>query len=218
MILVGLPTVDGRRLNGEAVAYLHARGLTTIEVRSSLLAYAFNQCLVAALNRRKAGVTHFLLLHADVVPLDQDWLGAIVDVAARHAARVLSVLLPIRDDSGLTSTAIDTDPWRPRKLSMTQMFDRPPTWTAPDLLVNSGFLLIDVRDPWIEQVHFTINDRLRYEQGRWVADVESEDWNFSRQCRALGVDVWVTREIRARHDRWANDTPFGAPIEAEVTV
>lgn len=217
-ILAGLPTFDGRRLNQEAVTHLQARGVTTVAVTSSLLTHSFNKCLAEALNRRARGVTHFLLLHADVVPLGEDWLNDLFGVALMHDAKVLSVVLPIKDESGLTSTALDTDPWRPRRLSTAEMLDRPPTWTAPDLLVNSGFLLLDIRGPWIEQTYFTINDRLHCEDGRWVADVEPEDWGFSRQCQALGVDVWVTREISARHDRWTNDVPYGALIGSEVTV
>ena len=39
---------------------------------------------------------------------------------------------------------------------MKEILARPETFTHPDLLVNTGMLLVDMRDDWIERAYFTI--------------------------------------------------------------
>lgn len=211
-VFAGLPTYDGQRWNGCSVADLQRCGCDTFEAASSLLANAFNACYAEALNRRPV-VTHFLLLHADVVPLDAQWPLTLVAEMESVKADVLSVVLPIKSETGLTSTALETgDRWRPRRLTTTEMQERPVSWTAPDLLVNSGLLLVDLRRPWVEDVCFSIHDELRRRDGKWVAEVEPEDWAFTRQCRNFGASVWVTRVVRALHigrKSWRNDQAWG---------
>ena len=101
---------------------------------------------------------------------------------------------------------------------MTEILDRPVTWTAPDLLVNTGLMLVDFREPWVERVCFTIRDKIHEENGTWVAEVEPEDWGFSRQARALGVPLHVTRRVAVMHigsKAFPNDVKWG--IETDPT-
>jgi hypothetical protein len=166
---------------------------------SSLLTWNFNMLWCEALNRRSAGFTHFLLLHADVEPLDENWLDLLVEEMRSTRTEVLSAVVSIKDANGQTSTARDTDAWHPRRYTMQEVRQQPVTWTERDLLVNTGCLLVDMRRPWVERICFTINDRIARTPTGWEAVAEPEDWHFSRQCRRLNVPVWATRRIRIRH-------------------
>jgi len=221
-ILAGLPSYDGQRWNGSAISALHRSGVDTFEESRSLLANVFNRCWVEALNRRKSAfpVTHFLMLHADIIPIATDWFEQLWREFNDNKCKVLSVAVPIKTEAGLTSTALESgNLWRPRRLTVTEILDRPVTWTAPDLLVNTGLMLVDLREwrdwrdePWVEKICFTINDEIHEENGTWVAEVEPEDWNFSRQCRALGVPLHVTRRVGVAHvgnKAFHNDVKWG---------
>ena len=218
-VLAGLPSYDGQRWNGSAISTLHRAGVDTFEESRSLLANVFNRCWVEALNRRKSAfpVTHFLMLHADIIPTATDWFEQLWQEFNANKCKVLSVAVPIKTEAGLTSTALESgNLWRPRRLTMTEILDRPVTWTASDLLVNTGLMLVDFREPWVEKICFTVNDEIHEENGTWVAEVEPEDWHFSRQCRDLGVSVWVTRRVAVAHvgnKAWGNDSKWGLAVD-----
>lgn len=201
MIYVALPTYDGTRHNAAAFVELSGSGKEVLlaEGSCSLLAHNFNRSWVDALNLRPK-VTHFLMLHADIVP-SAPFLEPLLEEQARVGADVLSVVVPIKSHEGLTSTALESgDKWKPRRLTMTEVLAKPETWTEPGLLVNTGLLLVDFTRDWVEEVCFTVNDAVRRgRDGKFEAVVESEDWHFSRQVRALGVEPWATRKIRVNH-------------------
>lgn len=222
-ILAGLPTYDGTRWNGSAMGSLYVSNVDTFEISTSLLTQAFNRCWVEALNKRddpKMPVTHFLLMHADIVPVDFNWLQQLWEEFSRNNCKVLSVAVPIKNDQGLTSIGMESENhWRPRRLTVTEIQDMPVTWTSHTVLVNTGLLLVDFTEPWVEQICFTINDKIHKPNGKWVTEVESEDWNFSRQCRALGIDLWVTRRVAVQHfgrSQWRNDSKWGLPIDPGI--
>ena len=164
----------------------------------SLLTLNFNTAWCEALNNR---VDYFLMVHADVRPIDPGWLDTLLKEMEKYSADVLSVIIPIKHQDGVTSTAIETDNlWRPRRITVTEALDFPETWSRDGLLFNTGMMLVDFRKPWVGKICFTVNDRItRAESGRWVAEVEPEDWNFSRQCRKLGLSCYVTRKVRVDH-------------------
>lgn len=216
-LFLALPSYDGSRYNGTAVGYaLHHRGpfkdVTVEDAGSSLLASNFNHMWARALNARHEGITHFLMVHADVVPHAARWLEALAEVMQRARAEVLSVVIPIKDERGLTSTAIEgPTKWNPRRLTMTELQGQLPTFTHPALLVNTGLLLVDMRRPWVERVHFSINDEMaRDDSGRFYARTEPEDWFFSRRAREQGVALYATREIAVTHMGRAGYTNSGA--------
>ena len=108
---------------------------------------------------------------------------------------------PIKDGRGLTSTALDTDQWRPERLTLTQMNEYSPTWTSFRLLVNTGLLLVDMREDWVNKICFKVQDKIEvvdYGLHR-RAEFIPEDWDFSRQCHLLDVHPFVTREITLSH-------------------
>ena len=62
---------------------------------------------------------------------------------------------------------------------MTEAMARPETFTAPDLLVNTGLLLVDLRAPWVEEICFTVTDRIqKLEDGSYAVHVLGEDYGF----------------------------------------
>ncbi len=211
MIVAGCPTADGRRLNSRALIQLKEAGFQIADPAISLLTLAFNECYAYALN---AGASHFLLLHADVVPVTPNWPRALVEIAEGRG--VVSTVLPIKASGGLTSTALETeDPWTPRRLTLEEVQGRPSTWTEPGLLVNTGLMVVDLRQSFARRVHFATHDRLVNEGGTWVARAQPEDYDFSRQVRSEGGTVWATREIMALHvgtESWPNWIQQGRSI------
>ncbi len=182
--------------------------------------HAMNNLWVSALNARKIlGVTHFLMWHSDIVPEDF-FLDKMVDLMSMHKCGVLSCLAPLKNPTGMTSTALDeslegSDPyWRPRRLTMHEMFERPGTWTAPNLLINTGLMLVDLRQPFVEKCWFYYDDVIGFDQdGKFVAQFAPEDWNFARLVNKNGGSCWVTREVRLEHHGGAsfgNWQPFGS--------
>lgn len=201
----------------------------------SLLGRSFNCLWGQALNQAEAGeITHFAMLHADIAP-QQNWLDILLDEMERVDADILSVVSPIKDQKGLTSTGIDNpeNPWQPERRFVMQevvnllpeTFDAEACHTAglnPNrhaLLVNTGCWIADLRRPWWYgrpgkgPLYFTINDRMyRGPDGRIWVDTESEDWYFSRQAAKYGARVFATRKVRIEHYGsigWSNDSPWG---------
>lgn len=74
--------------------------------QTSLLASACNNLWCDALNRRNAdNLKWFVLVHADVVP-EPLFVDKLIAIAEQHNADLVSAVIPIKDDNGLTSTAI----------------------------------------------------------------------------------------------------------------
>lgn len=191
--------------SGETVAC--RRGLST-----SLLAHTFNICWTEALQAAKAGrVTHFAMLHSDIEPV-AGWVDKMGEIMERDNLDVLSVVSPIKNNKGETSTAIDTDYWSPRKITMRDLESLPPTFTGEDigggLLINTGCMMVDLRNEEVLatnddndlELYFEINDKIHVEDnGHMDIRVASEDWNFSRSANRLGLRVAATTEIPLLH-------------------
>src|SRR5678816_3607138 len=67
-----------------------------VEWTASLLCYNFNALLATALNARssdpaKPGITHFLLLHDDVRPMERHWARQMFDEMQAHNLGALGV-------------------------------------------------------------------------------------------------------------------------------
>jgi hypothetical protein len=199
-LLVALPSYDGRRYNAQAMAsLLQIRNVDvrTYEVHGSLLALNCNRAWAEALNSRP---TFFMMIHDDILPVEDNWISLMFQELLDRRASVLSVVSPIKTPDGLTSTAIETeDSWNPRRLSMTEVFERPETWTEDGLLLNTGLMLVNFTEPWVERVHFTINDQIIHRDGKWVPEAQPEDWNFSRMARERGARLYATRKVIIQH-------------------
>lgn len=172
---------------------------------SSLLTMAFNSLWCTALNARP--IDYFAMIHDDIVPSGDWWLDRMIDELRRSGADVLSVVMPIKDERGLTSTSfMAPSTGKMRRLTMRQAAKLPPTFDAAlaghpgkMLLPNTGLWVCDFTKPWVEKICFTVRDRNFKDGGAWVTQCFSEDWDFGVQCAALGLRVCVTRAIEAVH-------------------
>jgi hypothetical protein len=227
-IMVGLPSIDdtiNAGLSAALMGELRQKGapaLRLVHLKTSLLANGFNQLWCIALNNRHM-LSHFLMLHSDIVPTDAGFVKILLDEMEQVGADVLSAVVPLKSETGITSTAIIPDlAWAHalsetvsgrRRLTMQELERMPQTFDAamvaeglemdgaePALLVNTGMLLVDLRKPWVERVHFTINDALwQRADGKFVCDVEPEDWFFSSRAAEEGARVWATRKVKVEH-------------------
>jgi hypothetical protein len=228
-VLVGMPGYQG--LTPEAACGFFGCTKGGVEVRrrmqtrSALLAHNHNLLWCEALNGRRGGVTHFAMQHSDVEP-EAGWLDTLLAELDRTGLDVVGVPVPLKDERGLTSTAVardDGDPWRvARRLTLTEVHALPETFTSDDvggpLLLNTGLWACRL-DDWAEEVWFEINDRIAADpDGVFAAVVEPEDWHFSRQLHRLGVRAGCTRKVRLAHRGpvpFTNARPWGQPTDAD---
>lgn len=202
--------------------------------RSSLLAHGFNVLWATALAWQKAGAADYFLLHHDDVEVrTPGWLDVMLAEMTRVGAAVLSAVVPIKNGTGETSTAVETRcPWNPRRLTLAECLRLPRTFSGADvggqLLVNTGLMLVNLSRPeWHETVSmfefgvtteelrfkFQIRDRIvPRPDGILVAEVRPEDWEFSRECNGHGLPVFATTAVRLIHHGgfgWPNYAPDG---------
>lgn len=207
MILLTMPTYGTVTDDAARAFYSGAstRDYKTAVSGGSLLAANFNNLWISGLNlRAEMGIRYFAMLHADC-HADPGWLDILIDELDATGADLVSVVMAIKDPRGLTSTAIDTDPWKPRRLTMHEVMELPETFEASpvisgNLLVNTGCWVCRFDSEWVERHCFTINDRIvKRPDGKWMAEVQPEDWNMSRWLHDDGRKVLATRKVKARH-------------------
>jgi len=237
-VYVGMPCHDSMHIGPARSFYRgssrRAMKQTICPLPSSLLAHACNILWCAALNRRKTdGVTHFAMLHADIDPAPW-WLDTLLDELDRTGADLVSVVVPIKDERGLTSTALDLpaehDPeqggWpAERRLTMSEIMELPETFGPEDLgcppgfalLVNTGCFVCRLDRPWCSEVHFEIRNRIVVDDdGMFWPQCEPEDWGLSRQIARLGGKVVATRKVAVGHigrKEYRNDSAWGEWVE-----
>lgn len=187
---------------------------------STVLDHGFNRLWATALNLVAQGVTHFGMIHDDVAPA-QGWVDILLAEMALTGADILSTVIPIKTEHGLTSTAIETDdPWLPRRLTLSEVYALPETFSDGDvggeLLLNTGLWVCDLRRPfWTDPgplTFQTVNRIIRNKTGDWEAQAKSEDWEFSRAARARGARLFATRKPTLYHageSRFPNDHVWG---------
>jgi hypothetical protein len=227
-VLLAMPRY-GEAVNFEAATALYQPILpgSELQVRlrapsGSLLACVFNSAWARACDLYDAGeLDGFAMIHSDIAP-PPGWLDVLHREMLATGADVIAAAVPIKDDRGLSSTGVDDtgDPWRIRRLTMRQLKDLPETFTEADvggpLLLNTGLWFCRL-GPWCDRVCFTIRDTIRKEPDRdgklrRKARVQPEDWDFSRQCRALGLNLAATRKVVVRHfgeEFWSNQDVWG---------
>lgn len=187
--------------------------------QTSLLAAGYNHLWCQAQNlREKHDLRWFAMLHSDIVPEDF-WVDKLIAEALKHDADVMSAVVPIKEASGVTSTAISgpDDFTRFTRLTMKQIWhpSMPDTFDIRQLmagrnfgfdlsrtllLVNTGCFVCRLDRPWCERVHFTIRDEVRRQVGgALTAHVEPEDWYFSRRVAEEGGKVMATRVVKLEH-------------------
>lgn len=223
-VMVALPSYDGRMQQGLCFALMQMSKRKDISpvfrsVDSSSLTRSFNRLWAMALSERNTGLTHFLMIHDDVVP-EHFFLDKMMDIMEAKGADVLSVVSPQKSAKGLTSTGFDTrkfdlsdeDKWRTVPMTMTQIHAAEATFTHPKLLINTGLMLVDMRKLWVEQIHFHFETGIVNGNGVYAAREVSEDWVFSKEAAKAGASLWVTREVAMDHwgkAMFPNNRPWG---------
>jgi hypothetical protein len=164
------------------------------------------------------------MLHADIEP-EWFWLDMMIEELERTNCDILSAVVPFRDDTGITSTAIEdpADPWTVHlRLTVRQCHQLPETFTIHDcgfddgraLLVNTGCWIARMGD-WSKSFSgFSIRDRIiDTPDGAKAAQVESEDWRASREWQRMGLKVAATTKVQVIHHGnacWSNKPAWGA--------
>jgi hypothetical protein len=163
--------------------------------------FNFNILWSGALNLRSKGVTHFVMLHSDIMIQDSNWLEILREEMDKNDADIISAIVPVKDMSGVTSTALVTDEanWDFKRLTMTEVFSMPETFTDKDLVVNNGLLLVDLRKPWVDKVWFNFSVRMDLVNGMYAPKMLPEDWAFSLDARKLGAKIYATRRTKVTH-------------------
>lgn len=202
------------------------RGLNNYEKHwqgGSFLARTFNSLWVWALNNRGAeNITHFAMRHADVSTHTDYWLDVLVNEMRANSADLVSVVLPLKSEHGLTATAIrQRSTGNIRRLTMTeicriphQTFDAEmagfPGW---DLLPSTGLWICDFTKCWVEKVWFEVRDKiLRESNGRFYVETGADDWLFAMKLHKLGLRVMSTKAVVCGHyglHEYMNNSPWG---------
>lgn len=182
------------------------KGVLAVSRGGSLLARHFNQLWCQALNTRKSkGWTHFAMIHSDIEPED-GWLDKLINEMDRVQADVISAVVPIKDSSGSTSTAIlseeDNDVELLNEAALSKLpctFDES-HFPGKTLLVNTGLWVCDFRSEWVEHCWFEIRDSIhKFPDGTFEARGMPEDWNFSIMCKMLRRKVFATQIVGLKH-------------------
>lgn len=190
--------------------------------QGSLLGHVFNRLWCGAGNRALSGerVDYFAMIHSDIEP-ERHWLDKLITEMEARDLDVLGVVVPIKSTHGLTSIALDKpgQQWHPLcRLTMKEVYDLPETFTEDDtghpILINTGLWVCRFSVEICKQLHFTINDRVSFDdvKGEFVPEVEPEDWFFSRRCHELGLRVGATRKVKLLHagnQRFSNEFVWG---------
>lgn len=175
---------------------------------SSLLAASFNHHWTTALNMQIDGVPieRFVMLHNDIIPQD-GWMDGLLEELDACGADLLSVVVPIKDGRGLSSTAVHdpNDEWDVlRRLTQKEINALPETFTARDfgydhrhpLLANTGCWACRMDRPWRWRVKFEIKDDVQFQTdaGEWLRPEQALRWeNGQEVCRKDGR--WRSRSI-----------------------
>jgi hypothetical protein len=187
-----------------------------IEANSSLINHCFNHLWCTALNERERGITHFAMIHSDIEP-SHYWLDTLLLEMQKVGADVISAVVPVKDDRGITSTAVDTgNLFHAKRLTMKEVMSLPETFTEEDaggpLLLNTGLWLCDMRGSWAEDICFRSHHQLAKRDGQWFPEVISEDWDASDQFNKLGLKLAATRKVKVKHhgaSEYPNDQAWG---------
>lgn len=236
LILIGLPTHDGRMQFGTAQAALRWENPVVLSqytdelgeapfnvaiamVATSDLCRTFNLLWCEALNR---GATHFAMLHDDLVPNDQ-WLIKLWLAMRQTGAACVSAVSPIKNESGLTSTAVAPPvPAAPQHLpgwlwsikhqvTLAELEHMPTVFGAADvpgcqagdvLLVNTGCMLLDVQaiTEQIPDFCFDMAHAIENVDGFWKCKNDrTEDWEMARLLAQANLSAVCHQGVRLQH-------------------
>lgn len=163
-------------------------------------------------------ITHLAILHTDI-EVEEHWLDKLLFLMKINKADIVGTVLPIKGEKNMTSTALWDGPFKVKRLTFDDCKKYGESFTDPALCVNTGAMLIDLRGKWIEGMCFTIEDRIRAEQGKYIAEVIPEDWGFSHRAAERGAKIVATTVVQAVHHgagQWTNFEKGKKPIPLQT--
>jgi hypothetical protein len=175
-------------------------------------------------NRDEHDIRWFAMLHSDIEPQPL-WLDGLIDVAEEFGADMVSAAVPIKNEKGLTSTAIGERGGNVAsyRLTLSQLHHErfPESFDAeaaieslrilpgdlavlhdvawPELLLNTGCMICRIDKPWSERVFFENRDWIERHDGMWRANDFSEDWMFSQKVNQCGGKLVATTRVKVVH-------------------
>jgi hypothetical protein len=230
-VFIGCPTHDGRIHDGCAkFFYQNNSRQHTVEgavATFSLITFNCNVLWAVALNRHEAGQADwFAMIHSDIEP-EAFWIDKLIAEADRHSADIMTAVVPIKNESGLTSTAVShpSDDCRAyfrlttsqvlhpnfpvtfdldlavdalRKLPDQLAFDPP---LPAHLLCNTGCMVCRLGGAWCDpnKVFFDEVTSFHRLNGQWTPIIRSEDWFFTAKAAQHGAKVMATTSLKLRH-------------------
>lgn len=207
-VFLGIPTHDGRLHMRTAIAMRNAGIVCYPEItRGSLLPHIFNLLWHTAVSH---GFDYFAMLHADV-GADNQWLATMIHELQQRQALIVSAHCGMKDGSGCVSTAYDDSAGQVHKLTPDDIQALPQTFNHADLkahqpaalnlLLNTGCMVADIRGDWARKVCFRFRTSCQYDANGPVIDVDSEDWELSRDMFAwgLGDRIYATSAVETHH-------------------
>ncbi len=184
---------------------------TGVPQRLSILCHNFNKLWCDALNARETdGITHFAMIHSDI-NTEENWLDTLIDEMEDYGSDIMSAVIPITGEEGLTSTGIGTFGSRyVRRLTLTEIHKLPETFGIDDttkhrdyqkfLAVNAGLWVCDLRKDWVDDFPgFETKTGIVRSGGKCAPWVFSEDWIFSEWLAGNGCKVRATRKVKVSH-------------------
>ncbi len=179
--------------------------------QNSILCHNFNILWCDALNaRERDGITHFAMIHSDI-NTEENWLDTLIGELDDYGADVVSAVIPIKSEEGLTSTGIGTFGSKyVRRLTMTEIHKLPETFGVDDttkhrdyqkfLAINTGLWVCDLRKDWVDDFPgFKTETGIVRHGGKCAPWVSSEDWMFSEWLAGNGCKVRATRKVKVSH-------------------
>ncbi len=197
--------------------------ISVTELDTSVLPWTFDNLWCMAVNGYEKGqYTHFAMHHDDIgTTKEGNWLGILLAEMEEYDADIMSAVVPLKGEEGLTSTGIDDtgDPWNPRRLTLAEIYELSETFTHPQILLNTGLWVCDLSKPWVHKERNGVmtcsfhqrNQVVRTPNG-WEPRMRSEDWELSRDVRdAGGKKLYATRKVKLYHEYpgFTNAEPWG---------
>jgi hypothetical protein len=209
-VFLAIPTYDNTVHTMCMLGVLRASRDFAIQIAcngSSLLTHGFNILWAMA---NGSGADYFAMLHADIGP-EPYWLDKLIGELEKHQADMLSAVVPIKSDERLFSTALahpgQESHYRLNLDDLSKLPDtfgsqhlRDATGLTGNLCVNTGLWVCRLGQAWNRQVQFQMHTRIAWQDdGKAYCSVIPEDWDFSHQLHALGLNVMATRTVQLKH-------------------
>lgn len=198
---------------------------TVIKNGTSIITTTFNKMLCEVLNSKEE-FSYLAMIHADIVP-DMYFIDTLIEELESNNLDMLSAVVPIKDERGLTSTGLEVEntQWAVRRLTMREIYDEwklPATFRVEDipvrkgqqgLLLNSGCWVMRWDRKWRQNLFFRQHDRIVWSlsEQKFGNESASEDWDWSRQLLSRGCRLGATTKVGLYHQdpRFTNREAWG---------